>query len=263
MAAGSSKDGAGGEVCSTFTRLKSLCPTVSISILSADLMDLGSELAMLERAGVGIVHVDVMDGCFCPYMTVGAPYVKGLRTGLLKDVHLMIQEPLEKLPMFVAAGADIITVHLEAAVHIHRVLQRLGDMEHSSSSGCGIVRGLALNPATPLEWLTPPLLAEVEMVSLLAVDPGFTGQKFAPNTLQRVARVREIIAAEGRDILVCVDGGITRDNIAEVAAAGPDLIATGSAVFDGKAAAGAAAGGGAEANARFVLEAVGARPGGL
>lgn len=239
--------------CSTFARLKSLCPTVSVGIVPADLMDLGSELAMLERVGVGIVHIDVMDGCFCPYMTVGAPYVKGLRTPLLKDVHLMIQEPLDKLPMFVAGGADIITVHLESAVHIHRVLQRLGDMEHSSGSGCGIVRGLALNPATPLEWLTPPLLAEAEMILLLAVDPGFSGQRFAPTTLERVARVKEMIAAEGRDILVCVDGGITRDNMAEVAAAGPDIVAMGSTVFDGKAA---------EANARFVLEIIGARGGG-
>ena len=249
---GSSVDGG-----STLARLRSLCPTVSVGILPADLMNLGSELAALERAGVGVVHIDVMDGCFCPQMTVGAPYVMGLRTPLLKDVHLMVHEPLEKLPAFVAAGADIITVHVEAAVHIHRVLQRLGGMEHSSGPGRGIVRGLALNPGTPLEWLTPPLLHEVEMISLLAVDPGWSGQKFAPTTLERVARVKEIVAASGRDILVCVDGGVTRDNIAEVAAAGPDLISAGSAVFDGSGDAGAA-----EANARFVLEAVRTHHGG-
>jgi ribulose-phosphate 3-epimerase len=144
-------------------------------------------------------------------------------------------------------------VHVEAAVHIHRVLQRLGGMEHSAGPGRGIVRGLALNPGTPLEWLTAPLLDEVEMISLLSVDPGWSGQKFAPTTLRRVARVRAIIQASGKGILLCVDGGITRDNIAEVAAAGPDLIAAGSAVFDGKAA---------EANARFVLETVRAHSGG-
>ena len=242
---------------STLARLRALCPTVSVGILPADLMNLGSELAALERAGVGIVHVDVMDGCVCPQMTVGAPDVKGLRTSLLKDVHLMVHEPLVKLPAFVAAGADIITVHVEAAVHIHRVLQRLGGMEHSAGPGRGIVRGLALNPGTPLEWLTPPLLDEVEMISLLAVDPGWSGQKFAPTTLERVARVKRIVAASGRDILVGVDGGITRDNIAEVAAAGPDLISAGSAVFDGGGDSGAA-----EANARFVLEAVRTHHGG-
>lgn len=236
-----------GEASTTLARLRSLCPTVSVGILSADLMDLGSELALLEQVGVGVVHVDVMDGCFCPQLTVGAPYVKGLRTPLLKDVHLMVREPLAALADYVAAGADVITVHLESAVHIHRVLQRLGSMEHSAGPGRGIVRGLALNPGTPLEWLTPVLLDEADMISLLAIDPGWSGQRFAPCTLERVARVKEIVEASGKDILVCVDGGITRDNIAAVRAAGADLVAAGSAVFDGKAAA---------ANARYVLEAV-------
>jgi len=231
----------------TLERLRSLCPTVSVGILTADLMNLGSELQMLERAGAGVIHVDVMDGRFCPQLTVGASYVKGLHTLLLKDVHLMIHEPLDKLADFAAAGADIITVQLEAAVHIHRALQRLATLEHAAGDGRGIVRGLALNPGTPLEWLAPPLLGQVDVISLLAVDPGWSGQKFAPTTFGRLARVKELILASGRDILVCVDGGITRDNIAEVAAAGADLIAAGSAVFDGKEQ---------EANARFVLGAV-------
>jgi ribulose-phosphate 3-epimerase len=241
---GTSTDGAvaGG----TLQRLRSLCPTVSVGTLTADLMHLGDELALLEQAGVGIVHVDVMDGRFCPTLTVGPSYVKGLRTSLLKDVHLMIHEPLDKLADYVAAGADIITVQVEAAVHIHRVLQRLGAMEHVAGPGLGLVRGLALNPGTPLEWLAPPLLDEVEMIVLLAVDPGWGGQTFAPTTLSRVARVKKMIAAAGKDILVCVDGGITRDNTLEVAAAAIILIVTGSAVFDGRSAA---------ANARFMLSA--------
>jgi ribulose-phosphate 3-epimerase len=231
----------------TLARLRSLCPTVSVGLLTADLMNLGSELRMLERAGVGVAHIDVMDGCFCPQLTVGAVYVKGLRTPLLKDAHLMVHEPLEKLQAFADAGADIITVHVEAAVHIHRVLQRLSGLEHAAGDGRGIVRGLALNPGTPLEWLSAPLLEQVDMISVLAVDPGWGGQKFASTTLARVARVRELIAASGREILVCVDGGITRENIAQVAAAGVDIVAAGSAVFDGKEQ---------EANARHALEAV-------
>jgi ribulose-phosphate 3-epimerase len=230
----------------TLARLRSLCPTVSVGTLTADLMHLGAELELLEQVGVGIVHVDVMDGCFCPQMTVGPAYVKDLRTPLLKDVHLMIQEPLDKLESYAAAGADIITVHVEAAVHIHRVLQRLGTLEHHGRPGEGIVRGLALNPGTPLEWLGP-LLQEIDVVTILGIDPGWSGQRMAPTTLGRVARAKAIIAAAGEEILVCVDGGVTRDNIAEIAAAGADLIVTGSAVFDGK---------GAEANARFVLAAV-------
>lgn len=244
---GVSRAAEAGASVTTLARLRALCPTVSVGVLSADLMDLGSELALLEEAGVGVIHVDVMDGCFCPQMTVGPAYVEGLRTSMLKDVHLMVREPLDRLAAYVAAGADIVTVHVEAAVHIHRVLQHLGAMEHSGGLGRGIVRGLALNPSTPLEWLTSPLLDEVEMVSVLAVDPGWSGQRFAPNTLTRVARVREIIATSGRDILVCVDGGITRGNVAEVAASGADLVAAGSAVFDGKAAG---------ANARFLLDAL-------
>lgn len=234
-------------MATTFERLRSLCPTVSVGVLTADLMNLGSELACLERAGVGVIHIDVMDGYFCPSLTVGASFVKGLRTPLLKDVHLMVHEPLDKLEAFAAAGADIITVHVEAAVHIHRVLQRLGSLEHRDGPGKGIVRGLALNPGTPLEWLTPPLLEEVDLISLLAVDPGWSGQEFAPTTIERVKRVKELIAETGKDILVCVDGGVTRSNIGVIAEAKPDLVAAGSAVFDG---------GDVEANARYMLAAV-------
>jgi ribulose-phosphate 3-epimerase len=230
----------------TLARLRSLCPTASVGTLNADLMHLGDELELLERAGVGIVHVDVMDGCFCPQMTVGPGYVKGLRTPLLKDVHLMILEPLDKLEPYVDAGADIVTVHVEAAVHIHRVLQRLGTMEHAERPGEGIVRGLALNPGTPLEWISP-LLDEIDLVTILSIDPGWSGQSMAPATLSRVARAKEIIRAADKDALVCVDGAITRANIGDVVAAGADLVVTGSAVFDGRAA---------EANARFVLSAM-------
>ncbi len=215
----------------TLARLRSICPTVSVGILSADLMDLGGELECLRGIGVGMVHVDVMDGCFCPRMTVGDVYVKGLKTPLLKDVHLMLREPLDQLAHYVDAGADIITVHVESAVHIHRVLQRLGSLEHSAGPGRGIVRGLALNPGTPVEWLTDPLLEEVDMVSVLGVDPGWSGQRMSLTTLGRVKMVKERIVSFGKDILVCVDGGITRDNVAEVAGTGADIVAAGSAVF--------------------------------
>lgn len=214
-------------------RLRSLCPTVSVGLLSADLMRLGEELALLEEAGATVGHVDVMDGWFCPSLTVGPGYVKGLRTSLLKDVHLMVREPLDVLPEYAAAGADLITVHVEAAVHIHRVLQHLGDLESANVTGARVARGLALGPATPLQWLTPPLLDELDVIVLLAVDPGWSGQEFAAGTLDRLARVKEIIAASGRDILTCIDGGITLRNIERAAGAKPDLIVAGSAVFAG------------------------------
>jgi ribulose-phosphate 3-epimerase len=228
-------------------RLQSLRPALSVGLLTADMLALGSELALLERAGVGVVHVDVMDGVFTPTLTVGPPFVKALKTPLLKDVHLMIRDPLETIGEYVAAGADIVTVHQESCVHVHRVLQVLGGMRPASDPGGHVVRGIALNPGTPLDVLEP-LLPEVEMVVLLAVNPGWGGQKFIPATLDRLGAVKRMVAASGRDVLLCVDGGITRDNVRGVAAAGADVIVTGSAVFDGKAAA---------ANAAFMLEAVG------
>jgi ribulose-phosphate 3-epimerase len=224
--------------------LHAAAPTISVGILTADLLALGGELRLLDESGVRVVHVDVMDGCFTPAMTVGPPFIKALRTRLLKDVHLMIQEPLGKVADYVAAGADIVTVHAESSVHVHRVLQHLGTLKNANDPARGIVRGVALNPGTPLEVLDP-LVGEVELIVLLAVNPGWGGQSFLSSTTGRAARVREIIARSGREILMSIDGGVTRDNVATIAATGADLIVTGSAVFDGKAP---------EANARFMLD---------
>ena len=217
-------------------RLASLAPTISVGILTADLMALGADLARLDGTGVPLLHFDVMDGCFTPMMTVGPPLVKAVRTPLLKDVHLMIDEPLEKLGDYVSAGADVVTVHAESCIHIHRVLQRLGTMQNANDPGRGIVRGLALNPGTPLEVLEP-LLDEVDLVHLLAINPGWGGQKLLPSTMGRIASARRRLDATGRRILLGVDGGITRDNIGTLAGTGVDLVVTGSAVFDGKAPA--------------------------
>jgi len=229
-----------------FEHLRELSPTVSVGMITADLMSLGSELSVLERAGVKLVHIDVMDGCFCPMMTVGPPLIKAMKTPLLKDVHLMIAEPLEKVADYVAAGADIITIHPESGPHIHRVLQQMRNMANANDPSRGLVRGVALNPGTSLEVLEP-LLDEVELILLLAVNPGWKGQGFTPSTRARIRKTRQLIQDAGRPILVAVDGGVTRTNIAEVAQTGVDIIVTGSAVFDGKAA---------DENARFMLEAV-------
>jgi ribulose-phosphate 3-epimerase len=212
-------------------RLRACAPQISVGVLTADWLTLGSQLEILETAGVELLHFDVMDGVFCPMLTMGAPVVAGLKTRLLKDVHLMIQDPLSKVDAFVAAGADIITVHAESTRHIHRVLQALGKMTNANDPNRGIVRGIALNPGTPLEVLEP-LAGEFEMVLMLAVNPGWGGQKFIASTCDRVKRLREIV----RDTaLICVDGGVTRDNIGSIARLGADIIVTGSAVFDGKA----------------------------
>ena len=213
-----------------FDQLRQKTPLVSVGVLSADMMSLGSDMALLERAGVELLHFDIMDGCFCPMMTVGPGFVKAVRTPMLKDVHLMIAEPLNKLQDYVAAGADMITVHVESCRHTHRLLQKLGEAANANDSARGIMRGVALNPGTPLEAVLP-LLDEVEMVFLLGVNPGWGGQKFIASTQWRLKQLKEMIAASGREILTGVDGGITRENIADVAAMGADIIVTGSAVF--------------------------------
>jgi ribulose-phosphate 3-epimerase len=217
--------------------IEASAPVLSVGILSADLGTLDAEVKVLESAGVELVHVDVMDGCFTPMMTVGPPLVRALETRLLKDVHLMIDEPLAKVPQYVAAGADIVTVHVESTIHVHRVLQELGRMVNANDPARGIVRGVALNPGTPVACVEP-VLDEIELVLLLAVNPGWSGQRFIPATFERLARVREIAARAPKRILIGVDGGITHQNVSEVARAGADLIVTGSAVFDGGDAAG-------------------------
>lgn len=213
------------------TTLSSKTPLISVGIISADLMNLASDLAALEKAGVEMLHFDVMDGVFCPTMTVGSGFIKGVKSPLLKDVHLMIEDPLSKLNPYVAAGADIITVHVESTRYVHRVLQVLGDMENANDPARGILRGIALNPGTPLES-AEPLLDMVEMVFLLAINPGWPGQKFPPKALkERLRRLIEMIRAHGRDILVGIDGGVKAENIGDIAAMGADIIVTGSAIF--------------------------------
>ncbi len=218
-------------------RLRQIVPTISVGVLTADMMSLGSELRLLEEAGVKLLHFDVMDGCFCPMLTFGPPLIKGIRTSLLKDVHLMIENPLEKLEAFAAAGADMITVHLEACRHPLRVMQVLGQMTNVNDAGRGILRGLALNPGTPVESVEP-LLQDLDMVTLLTVNPGWGGQKFAATTPARMEKLLALIRASGRDILVGLDGGITQNNVGNAARMGADIVVTGSAVFDGRDAAG-------------------------
>jgi ribulose-phosphate 3-epimerase len=214
-------------------QLRRTSPLISVGMLTADLMSLGSELRLMEEAGVKLLHVDVMDGCFCPMMTVGPVLIKAMKTSLLKDIHLLIDEPLDKIESYVAAGADMITVHVESCRHIHRVLQRLGEMTNANDPDRSVLRGIALNPGTPLEDIDP-LIDEVDMVFLLAVNPGWCGQKFIPSTQRRLERLKQMIGEAKKDILVGIDGGITRSNIADVARMDVDIIVTGSAVFDGK-----------------------------
>jgi ribulose-phosphate 3-epimerase len=231
---------------SLLPRLLAGGPRLTVGMITADLLRLGDELAVLETAGVELVHVDVMDGVFCPMLTVGPPVIKAMRTGLLKDAHLMIDEPLTAIDQYVAAGADMITFHVEGARQPHRVLQVLASAVNANDPERGVIRGVAVNPSTPLEVIEP-LLGDVDYVLILAVNPGWGGQGFIARTEPRLERARRLIDDSGREILLGVDGGVTRANIEHVAGLGADIIVSGSAIFDGRDAV---------ANAAFMLDRV-------
>jgi ribulose-phosphate 3-epimerase len=212
--------------------LRRMGPSLSVGLMAANLMALGEDVGRLEGAGARLAHFDVMDGRYVPMLTAGPPFIKAVRTAMLKDVHLMVREPLGSLGEYVAAGADIVTIHPDACAHPHRALQVLGSATHRDRADRTVARGVALNPGTPVDVLDP-LLDEAEMVLLVAINPGWGGQAFIPATLDRIDAVRRRIAASGRDVLLAVDGGITRANVGQLAGLGVDLVVTGSAVFDG------------------------------
>lgn len=197
-------------------------PHLSVGILSADLLHLGDDIDALEKAGIRMLHVDVMDAVFCPGTTLGAPVVKALPDRFIKDVHLMVDEPLDKLDAFLEAGAGIVTIHVESTRHPHRALQRL--------AGTGVIRGAALNPGTPVAAVEP-LLDELDLLLMLAINPGWGGQTFAASTERRIEQARALIA--DREIAIAVDGGITSANAQRVSKMGVDVVVAGSAVFKG------------------------------
>ncbi len=201
---------------------------VAPSILSADFSRLGEEIKSVEAAGADIIHVDVMDGHFVPNITIGPLIVEAARktTKLPLDVHLMITNPELYIADFARAGADYISVHVETAVHLNRLVQSI--REHK-----GVKAAVALNPATPLESLDY-VLADVDMVLIMSVNPGFGGQAFIPSALDKIARLRKRIDDLGLKTEIEIDGGVKPANAAGIAGAGADILVAGSAVFGAK-----------------------------
>jgi len=206
------------------TNLIKLAP----SILSADFARLGEEVAEATKAGADYIHIDVMDGHFVPNITIGAPVVASLRrwTSLPLDVHLMIEHPEQYISDFANSGANIITVHVEACPHIHRTTQLVKEL--------GVRAGVALNPATPLS-LIEEIMPHVDLVLIMSVNPGFGGQVFIPETLEKVTRLRGMLDNKGSSAELEVDGGITIENVFGLIKAGAKVLAIGNSVFKAKA----------------------------
>ena len=197
---------------------------IAPSILASDFGRLAAEVQAVERAGADWIHVDVMDGHFVPNLTIGPAVLRAVRraTALPLDVHLMIEAPERSLADYASAGAYRIGVHVETCPHLHRTVQQI--------HGLGKKACVVLNPATPAEAALP-LLADVDQVLVMSVNPGFGGQSFIDAALRKIERLRRVIDASGRDIRLEVDGGVKVDNIRRVAAAGADTFVAGSAIF--------------------------------
>ena len=199
------------------------------SMLSADFKELGKEIRTIEENGAKYLHFDVMDGIFVPSISFGMPVLESIRPGtsLVCDAHLMITEPIRYIEAFAKAGADLITIHLEACEDVEATIAKIRE--------CGCKVGISICPETPVSSLED-LVDKVDMVLIMSVHPGFGGQKFIPESLDKIRELKTMLDAKGLDVDIQVDGGIYTTNVAEVIEAGANIIVAGSAVFKGDTA---------------------------
>jgi ribulose-phosphate 3-epimerase len=210
-------------------------PQLSVGVLTADLTRLGDELSILHGTGCW-AHVDLMDGAFCPQLTVGPAFVAAVASaGLPVDAHVMVDEPIRFLPEIVAAGVSLVTVHAESTRHLYRTLQELAAL--ADQQGRQVLRGVGISPGTPVQAVEP-VLELVDLILILAVEPGWPGQAPTASTRRRVGAARELSAALSNPPRVGVDGGVTLANAAEIAGWGVDVIVSGRAIYDGSDPAG-------------------------
>lgn len=197
---------------------------IAPSVLSADFLHLGRDIEMLNQSQAEWIHLDIMDGLFVPNISFGLPVVQAIRKATTKtlDVHLMIEQPERYITAFADAGADILTLHYEASRHLHRAMQQIRD--------AGMRAGVVLNPHTPVELLQD-LLPYLDLVLLMSVNPGFGGQKFIPQILDKTVRLKKMIEKRGLDVLIEVDGGVNAETARQLFDVGADALVAGSYVF--------------------------------
>lgn len=199
-------------------------PLIAPSLLSADFLHLSRDIAMINRSEADWFHLDVMDGCFVPNISFGIPVIAAIKREAKKtlDVHLMIEEPGRYAEAFKQAGADILSVHIEACPHLHRNLQQIRSL--------GMKTGVAINPHTPVSLMFD-VLQDVDVVCMMSVNPGFGGQQFIPYTLEKIKALKQEITRRGLSTLIEIDGGVTLANAAEIIQAGADVLVAGNTVF--------------------------------
>lgn len=199
-------------------------PIIAPSILSADFSKLSSEFEMLNNSVAEYIHIDVMDGVFVPNITFGFPLIKSMRklSSKIFDVHLMIVEPDRYIEDFQKAGADILSVHIEASTHLHRTIQKI--------KSCGMKAGVAVNPHTSIHLLEN-IIADIDLVCLMSVNPGFGGQSFIENTYQKITQLSNLIAQKNASALIEIDGGVTLDNTKKLLDCGASILVAGNTVF--------------------------------